>query len=91
MRHRGGSGSVGDLITQLVFSELFIGSHRPGWRIGNNIHDCILCGKCEDKCSIKALSVDKSKKTWKLNNRVCNHCLNCVMVCPKRCLSQVSI
>lgn len=90
-RHRGGSSSSGDLLARFVISELFKSTHKCNWRIGNDINKCSLCGKCENVCHAGALSVSRHNGTWKLNNRICNHCLSCVMACPKRCLMQVSL
>lgn len=91
MRHHGGSGSSVELIARLFLSGLAESNSRRHWRIGNDIGQCSLCGLCEDKCHVGALTVSRHNRTWKLNNRICNHCLNCVMVCPKRCLKQVNL
>ncbi|MBQ9161354.1 MAG: 4Fe-4S binding protein [Methanobrevibacter sp.] len=90
MRYRGRS-SIGFELGKFVFSELLSASHKSRWRIGNNIKICILCGKCEAVCPQSAISVSVHNKTWTLNNMRCNQCLNCIVRCPKRCLSQVSL
>lgn len=89
MRHRGGHSSIGLEIGKLIFSEILASSHKSKWRIGNNIKQCNLCGKCEFVCHTNAITVSRHNKTWTLNNRRCTQCLTCVMKCPTRCLTQV--
>ncbi|WP_407389589.1 4Fe-4S binding protein [Methanobrevibacter woesei] len=91
MRHRRGSSSIGLEIGKLIFSELLNVKYKSRWRIGNNINQCNLCGKCELICSSNAIKVSRPNKTWTLNNMRCNQCLRCVMSCPVRCLKQAPI
>ena len=91
MRHRGGSSSIGLEIGKLIFSELLSAKYRSSWRIGNNIDQCLLCGKCELVCHSNAIMVSRYNRTWTLNNRRCSQCLSCVVSCPKHCLSQVRL
>lgn len=91
MRYRGGRSSIGGMLTELVFSEVLNSIHKSNWRIGNDINQCKLCGKCEAVCSRNALNVNPISKTWTLNNRLCNQCLACVVACPARSLTQVKL
>ena len=91
MRHRRGSSSIGLEIGKLIFSELLNVKYKSRWRIGNNINQCNLCGKCELICSSNAIKVSRPNKTWTLNNMRCNQFLRCVMSCPVRCLKQAPI
>ena len=67
--------------------------YRRGSSISGMIGKMIisLCGRCEIICRRNALHVDRTTKTWTLNNRRCIHCLDCVMACPTKCLSQVRL
>ncbi|WP_407375792.1 4Fe-4S dicluster domain-containing protein [Methanobrevibacter sp.] len=91
MRHRGGHSSIGLDIGRLLFSEVMKSSYRPKWRISNNIKQCTLCGKCEFVCPTNAIAVSVHNRTWTLNNRLCSHCLHCIMKCPKHCLTQLAL
>ena len=91
LRYRGGGSSIGEMVGKLIISEVLNSTYKSRWRIGNNINKCTLCGKCELVCHYNALHVNKIAKTWTLNNRLCNHCLACVVACPSRCLSQVRL
>ena len=89
MRYRRGHSSVGLDLGMYLFSEILKSSHKSKWRIGNDIQMCKLCGRCEAVCPVNAISVSVHNKSWTLNNRRCRHCLNCVVKCPARCLTQV--
>lgn len=93
MRSRMGSGHGASAleIGMHLFSHVLRGSHTCGWRIGNDIKRCTLCGKCQMVCPINAITVSVHNGTWTLNNGRCNHCLKCVIRCPTQCLSQVSL
>lgn len=91
MRHRGGSSSIGLEIGKLIFSEVFKSSYKARWRIGNNIKACTLCGRCEMVCPVNAISVSVHNRTWTFNNRLCRQCLQCIIKCPKHCLTQVNM
>ena len=91
MRYRGGQPSMGNFVGKMLISELLNATHKPRWRIGNNINQCNLCGKCELICNQNALHVNPMAKTWTLNNRRCTKCLDCVIACPTRCLTQVNL
>lgn len=91
MRYRGGSSSLGGMLGELFISELLNSTYKSRWRIGNDINNCSLCGKCQKICPGNALTVDRIAKTWTLNNRLCEQCLSCVVSCRSRCLTQVKI
>ena len=88
-RHGRGHSSIGMELGMHLFSEFLKSSHKSRWRIGNDIERCNLCGKCESVCFTQAISVSRHNKTWILNNRRCSQCLECLMKCPTRCLTQV--
>lgn len=90
-RHGMGHSSIGLELGMHLFSEFLRSSHKSRWRIGNDIHKCTLCGKCEFVCHVNAITVSRHNKTWTLNNRRCNQCLECLMKCPARCLTQVRL
>lgn len=52
-----------------------------------DIPNCIYCGICAKRCPTSAIVVDKSVKKWEITRTKCIACLNCVDVCPKKCLS----
>ena len=91
LRYRGGHSSIGLELGKLLVTQVLKSSYKTSWRIGNNIKQCSLCGKCEKVCPMDALTVSRHNKTWTLNNMRCNKCLNCVVACPTRCLTQVSL
>ena len=91
LRYRGGKSSIGLNISKLIISELLNSKHTSKWRIGNNIKQCSLCGRCEIVCNSRAIAVNRHKKTWMLNNGQCNHCLQCIASCPMQCLTQVRL
>jgi pyruvate formate lyase activating enzyme len=47
---------------------------------------CMLCGRCAEVCSKKAITVDKIRKIDRLR---CNLCLECVNVCPTGAIKTV--
>ncbi|WP_296789567.1 4Fe-4S dicluster domain-containing protein [uncultured Methanobrevibacter sp.] len=92
MRARHGGGhSIGLEIGKFVFSELLASSYKSRWRIGNDIHRCTLCGKCQMLCPVNAITVSRHNRTWTLNNRRCRQCLECIVKCPSRSLTQVRL
>ena len=90
LRYRRGS-SISGMIGKMIISEVLNSTYKSKWRIGNDINRCTLCGRCEIICRRNALHVDRTTKAWTLNNRRCIHCLDCVMACPTKCLSQVRL
>lgn len=52
-----------------------------------DVNACILCGICQKRCPCKAISVDKSSRTWTINRFQCVQCGSCVRECPKNCLA----
>lgn len=84
------SPEVGMEVGKFVFFELLNSNRSAKWRIGNNINECQLCGKCQSVCPSDAISVSKHNRTWTLNNMRCGKCLQCVLKCSARCLTQVS-
>lgn len=91
LRYGHGHSSIGTDIGRFIVSDLLASRSKSRWRIGNEIKKCKLCSKCESVCHMSAISVSRYDKTWTLNNRRCNQCLNCVMACPARCLTQVRL
>lgn len=85
------SAGVGVEIGKFMFFEFLKSNRNSKWRIGNNIKECNLCGKCETFCPVDAITVSSHNKTWTLNNMRCTKCLQCVLKCPARCLTQVSL
>ena len=47
---------------------------------------CIYCTICARKCPAGALEVDRTAKTWKLDEDLCIGCGNCYEVCPKKAI-----
>lgn len=90
-RHGRGQSSFGLDVGRFLFSEVLSASSRCKWRIGNDIHNCNLCGKCQMICPTNAIAVSVHNKTWTLNNRRCRQCLECIMKCTSRCLTQVPL
>lgn len=85
------NSSIGAELGMYLISELMNSSHKSRWRIGNDIQNCSLCGKCQKICRTDAITVNRVKKTWTLNNRRCNQCLGCIIRCPCHCLTQVKL
>lgn len=56
-------------------------------RLFNKIEDCIYCGICQRECPADAIIVDRANTTWELNAFRCITCNQCVLKCPKKCLS----
>jgi pyruvate formate lyase activating enzyme len=52
-------------------------------------HDakCIACGKCVEKCPVKAITLDG--KARKIDREKCNLCFECIPVCPAGALEKV--
>lgn len=48
---------------------------------------CIHCGICAKRCPANAIAVVREKKLWSINHLSCVICSNCVLVCPKKCLT----
>lgn len=90
-RHARGQSSFGLEVGRFLFSEVLSKSSKSKWRIGNDIHNCKLCGKCQMICPTNAITVSTEEKTWTLNNMRCRQCLECLMKCPSRCLTQVRL
>jgi formate hydrogenlyase subunit 6/NADH:ubiquinone oxidoreductase subunit I len=44
---------------------------------------CTFCGTCEDRCIFDAITVDKEKKTWRLNPVLCVGCGVCSVGCKE--------
>ena len=47
---------------------------------------CVYCTICAKKCPAGALEVDRTAKTWKLDEDLCIGCGNCYEVCPKKAI-----
>jgi len=60
---------------------------RTRGRLFNKIEDCIYCGICQKECPADAITVDRPNTTWELNAFRCITCNQCVLKCPKKCLS----
>lgn len=48
--------------------------------------ECTMCGKCSENCPTKAISVDD---TWRIDLGRCLFCMDCEMVCPIGCISEI--
>ena len=90
-RHGGGHSSIGLELGLHIFSKLIDSNYKSKWRIGNNIHKCSLCGKCQFACPTDAITVSVHNQSWTLNNMRCRQCLACMVKCPINCLNQVSL
>ena len=53
---------------------------------GCDIDKCIFCGICQRKCPADAIVVNKSEKSWEIDQFKCVICNACVEVCPKKCI-----
>ena len=53
--------------------------------------DCVFCGICAKKCPADAITVDRSTKTWKLDQFKCVICNVCAESCPKKCISMDNV
>lgn len=49
--------------------------------------DCVFCGICAKKCPADAIEVDRTTKTWKIDQFKCVICNVCIDTCPKKCIS----
>lgn len=47
---------------------------------------CIMCGTCEDKCPVEAISAGDTQ--YEINPDVCIDCGACASVCPVEAISQ---
>lgn len=91
LRHRHGHSSIEAEIGKFIFSQLLASKHKRGWRIGNDISQCNLCGRCEMICPSDAIRVSRHNGTWTLNNGRCSKCLSCIIKCPAHSLTQVRL
>lgn len=48
--------------------------------------DCVFCGKCETRCPVNAISVDKKAKTFAVSKEKCLGCGVCTITCNKAVL-----
>lgn len=60
---------------------------RTRGRLFNRIEDCIYCGICQKECPADAITVDRPNTTWELDAFRCITCNQCVLKCPRKCLS----
>ena len=60
---------------------------RTRGRLFNKIEDCIYCGICQKVCPADAIIVDRPNTTWELDAFRCITCNECVLKCPKKCLT----
>ncbi|MEI8347426.1 MAG: 4Fe-4S binding protein [Pseudomonadota bacterium] len=56
----------------------------------NHLEQCIYCGICDKKCPTNAIKVVREPKSWKIDHLGCIQCHNCVEICPKKCLEQLT-
>jgi len=52
-----------------------------------DLPNCIYCGICAKRCPADSIVVDRPTKKWEIEPSRCVACLNCVDLCPKKCLS----
>ena len=52
----------------------------------NDQSRCVYCTLCAKKCPAEALTVDRTAKTWTLDEDKCVSCGTCAQVCPKNCI-----
>jgi Pyruvate/2-oxoacid:ferredoxin oxidoreductase delta subunit len=57
-----------------------------GGVIDNNTNICIYCGKCQQRCRHRAITVDKEHKSWEFNYEKCSFCGHCIEYCPVKSL-----
>jgi ech hydrogenase subunit F len=60
---------------------------RTRGRLFNKIEDCIFCGICQRECPADAIKVSRPDGTWELDAFRCITCNQCVLKCPKKCLT----
>lgn len=60
---------------------------RTRGAIGIDTDNCILCGICDKKCPVNAISVDRKSGKWSIERMQCIQCGYCVAECPKKCLT----
>lgn len=47
---------------------------------------CVYCTLCAKKCPQEAITVDRKKKVWKLDEEKCVECGICASSCPKKAI-----
>lgn len=55
-----------------------------------DISKCILCGICQKKCPVGAISVKREEKIWIIDRLHCISCGSCTESCPRKCLTMES-
>ena len=51
-----------------------------------DLDKCVYCTLCAKNCPQGALQVDRTNKSWKLDEQLCVSCGLCVEKCPKKCI-----
>ena len=52
----------------------------------NDPSRCVYCTLCAKKCPVQAITVDRTAKTWTLDEDKCIACGTCAQACPKNCI-----
>lgn len=52
--------------------------------------DCVFCGLCAKNCPEGAITVDRTSRSWTVDEEKCVQCGMCTQKCPKKSLSFVA-
>ena len=48
---------------------------------------CVFCSLCARVCPVKAITVDRAARSWKIDRDICIQCQACLSNCPRNALS----